>query len=68
MRTKASPLGAPLTALQRRGVAWVKPSLVAQVDYGSVTGDKLLRHASFIALREDKPARDVEAPASFRKR
>lgn len=66
LRLKASPLAASLTALQRRGVAWVKPMRVAQVNYAAVTGDKLLRHASFIALREDKPAREIEAPASFR--
>lgn len=66
LRLKSSPLDAPLTALQRRGLVWVKPELVAQIEYRAVTGDRLLRHASFLALREDKPARQVEAPGPFK--
>jgi bifunctional non-homologous end joining protein LigD len=66
LRLNAPPLDAPLTALQRRGLVWVKPQLVAQVEYRAVTGDRLLRHASFVALREDKPAKQVEAPGPFR--
>lgn len=38
---------------------WVKPELVAQIRYGSITRDKVLRHAVFEGLREDKPANDV---------
>jgi len=47
----------------RRGdVHWAKPELVAQVAFGGWTEDGLLRQASFIALREDKPPREVEMP------
>ena len=42
-----------------RGVVWVKPQLVAEIRYGEVTDDGQLRHASFVALREDKPAAEV---------
>ena len=42
-----------------KDVHWLKPELVAEVDYGGWTGDGLLRHASFKGLREDKPARQV---------
>jgi len=62
LRSAASPFAAALTAVQRRGVAWVEPALVAQIAYRSRTGDGLLRHAAFKGLRQDKPARDVHWP------
>ena len=43
----------------RRGVVWIRPRLVAEIAYAEFTEDKLLRHPSFIALREDKPASEV---------
>lgn len=63
LRLDASPFENSLTAAQRRGVVWVTPDLVAQIDYRAITSDKLLRHASFKSLREDKPAREVQLPA-----
>lgn len=63
LRTPASPFANGLTALQRKGAVWVKPQLVAQIDYRAITSDNLLRHASFKALREDKPAREVTLPS-----
>jgi bifunctional non-homologous end joining protein LigD len=63
LRVKDSQFSAPLTTLQRRGVKWVAPQLVAQINYRAWTGDGLLRHASFIGLREDKPAADVRRPS-----
>ena len=38
---------------------WLKPVLVAQVEFLEWTGENHLRHSKFVALREDKPARDV---------
>jgi bifunctional non-homologous end joining protein LigD len=38
---------------------WVRPDLVAEIAYTELTGDGHLRHPAFIALREDKKARDV---------
>lgn len=63
LHTPASPFANGLTALQRKGVVWVKPKLVAQIDYRAITSDNLLRHASFKALREDKPAHEVTLPS-----
>ena len=42
-----------------RGVHWVKPVLVAEIAYAEFTAENVVRHASFIGLREDKPAGDV---------
>ncbi len=38
---------------------WAKPSLVAEIRFAEYTADNVLRHASFIGLRDDKPAREV---------
>jgi bifunctional non-homologous end joining protein LigD len=64
MRTATSPFSGKLDAKQRRGVHWVQPELIAQVQYRAWTGDGILRHASFKGLREDKPARTVRRPLS----
>ena len=44
---------------ETRGVHWVKPELVAEVSYAGFTQDGLLRHATFLGLREDKGASQV---------
>ena len=42
---------------------WVKPKLVAQIEFAAVTSDGILRHASFQGLREDKSPREVKRKA-----
>lgn len=43
----------------RKGAHWIKPKLVAEIAFAEFTSDGVLRHPSFVALREDKPASDV---------
>ena len=38
---------------------WVDPELVAEVTFGEWTHDDIIRHASYIATREDKDPHDV---------
>lgn len=59
MRIQASPFAEPLTAEEGRQAKFVRPELVAEVEFRAWTADDHLRHASFRGLREDKPAREV---------
>lgn len=59
MRVQASPFAEPLTAEEGRQAKFVRPELVAEVEYRAWTADGHLRHASFRGLRQDKPAREV---------
>jgi bifunctional non-homologous end joining protein LigD len=43
----------------RRGVEWVRPELVAEVEFTEFTADGVLRHGAFQGLRGDKTAEDV---------
>ncbi|AZD15826.1 DNA ligase D [Pseudomonas chlororaphis] len=55
----SSPLAKPLTAAQARGVHWIEPQLVAEAEFAEWTREQVVRQAAFIALRSDKPAREI---------
>ena len=59
LAVKKSPLEEKLPASETRGVHWLKPELVAQIAFAEFTADGVVRHARFLGLREDKPARAV---------
>ncbi|MGK6318337.1 DNA ligase D [Sphingomonas sp. DT-204] len=44
-----------------RGAHWVRPELVAEIAFSEFTAEDVVRHASFIGLREDKTPKDVVA-------
>ncbi len=44
-----------------RGAHWVRPELVAEVAFAEFTSEDVVRHASFLGLRDDKKAKDVVA-------
>ena len=56
---KAGRWGAGLTAAKMAECRWLKPVLVAQFEFVQWTGDAHLRHSRFMALRDDKKAKDV---------
>ena len=55
----ASPLSKKLTSAQARGVHWIEPTLVGEVEFGEWTREGIIRHSAFIALRSDKQASEV---------
>jgi bifunctional non-homologous end joining protein LigD len=58
LRQAAMPFDNP-PAEARTGAIWVKPTLVAQVNFANWTSDGVVRHAAFKGLREDMQAREV---------
>ncbi|MGD9632412.1 MAG: DNA ligase D [Pirellulales bacterium] len=49
----------PPNGADARGVRWVRPTLVGEVEFTEWTDDGLLRHPSFKGLRTDKAAREI---------
>lgn len=48
--------------LDEKGIRWVKPEMIAEVEFSEWTRDGVLRHSSFRGLREDKNPSDIILP------
>ena len=48
-----------LTKEEMKNCVWLKPELVAEIEFTEWTPDGHLRHSRFVGLREDKEAREI---------
>src|SRR6266498_1080701 len=48
-----------LTKEEMKNCVWLRPQLVAQIEFAEWTPDGHLRHSKFVGLREEKEAREI---------
>jgi ATP-dependent DNA ligase len=57
--TKRSRFGEALNAEKMKKAVWLKPEVVAQIEFLEWTEGDRLRHSKFVGLRQDKKPRSV---------